>query len=105
MFAFVLFYTLTLQVAALVSRLEKNAPKAQEGRAQSPPPTQTPEQAPEPLRRVMTAAQEAAKEGKLLDRNPSSHSGGMLPRDASNGKLTPTVDKFETIPVSLTRHF
>lgn len=88
------------QVAALVSRLEKSAPKNPEGRTQCAPPTTTPEQAPEPLRRAMSAAQEAEMAGKPLARNPSSHSGGILPRGVSNGKLTSTANKFENIPVS-----
>lgn len=85
-----------------MSRLEKNAPKAPGGPEQSPPPTTSPEQAPEPLRRVMTAVQEVAKQARPMERNPSSHSGGMLPRGMSNGTLTPP--KFENIPVGGGQH-
>lgn len=64
-----------LQVAAIVSRLEKNAPKKDPARSQSPPPAKNPEQAPEPLRQVMGSSKGADinGDGKTINRNASMH--------------------------------
>ncbi|CAN0556262.1 unnamed protein product, partial [Laminaria digitata] len=49
------------QVAALVSRLVKNAPVVNPGRPVSPPPSENPERAPEPIREVLIAHKAAVK--------------------------------------------
>lgn len=54
------------QVAALVSRLEKNAPVVNPGRPVSPPPSKNPERAPEPIREALIA-HKAAVESQAAD--------------------------------------
>lgn len=75
------------QVAALVSRLEKNAPVVNPGRPVSPPPSKNPERAPEPIREALIA-HKAAVESQAADEASQAPTPMLTPSTSLSASIS-----------------